>query len=212
MLKHDLAAIALMLGIVAGCTETVRIKESRGRPTQYEDPGSPGRVRGVGLESQDVVSMTDAMARDILANPKVVGVGKAPARVVIDAEYLKNESSSVNNKNILTERLRTDLNRAADGRLVFLARHHAEMVEQESDLEKQEVVTPGTKGPTQQPRGWDYRLGGKIMSLDSTNRATGEKAKYHLIIFELIERGTGIIVWSQKYEILKSAIDDVVYQ
>ena len=50
------------------------------------------------------------------------------------------------------------------------------------------------------------------MSLDSTNRTTDEKAKYHLIVFELIERGTGVIAWSQKYEIHKSAIDDVVYQ
>jgi PBP1b-binding outer membrane lipoprotein LpoB len=163
------------------------------------------------LESQDVVSITDRMVRDILATPEI-GNRTVPPRIVIDGSFFRNESSSIVNKSMLTDRLRVELARAAGVRLVFLARHQARMTEEERALEKAQVVTEGTQGPTSLALGYDYRLGGRITSIDAVNSRSGMQSRYHLIAFELVERGSGRIVWTNSYEFKKSALDDVVYR
>lgn len=205
--------IALLSATLAtGCTHhAVRLGDARSRPTHYEAPDSPGRVLSVGLESQDLVSMTDRMVRDLLATPALVQHAQPP-RIVIDAAYFRNESATVLNKNMLTDRLRVALSRAAGKRLVFLGRSYAPMLEEERTLEQHHQVTPGSQGPTPEPLGWDYRLGGRISSLDHVDPSSGARASYHLITFELVTRGSGVIVWSNFYELKKAALDDVVYR
>jgi PBP1b-binding outer membrane lipoprotein LpoB len=210
--KSRMLIVAICLFIASGCaTYTTRVDNAPGRPTHYEDPGSPGALSGVGIESQDIISVSDRMMRDILSTP-VFASCKTPPRVVIDSAYFYNESSSVVNKNLFTDRLRTELNRAANGRMIFLARHLAEMTENESGLEKKSVVTEGTQGPTKDALGWDYRLGGRIASIDATEPRTGAKSRYHQTTFELVERGSGVIVWSNTYEFKKSAQEDILYR
>ena len=197
----------LVAGVPASCT---RIPSGPGASTIYEDPSRPGQPTSNKIESQDIISACDSMARDILACDAVMRGRTTPPRIVIDAKYFRNESSSVINKNLLTDRIRVQLLRASEGKLVFLARNQAEMVESERVLEQEGVVGGGTQGPTQQAQGWDYRLGGRIASLDSVRVRTGEQSSYHQITFELVARGTGQIVWTKMYEFKKSAIDDVV--
>lgn len=194
-----------------GCDSKVRIDDTRGRGTLMEDPGTRGAIAGVGMESQDIVSVTDKMMRDILATAAITRQS-TPPRVVIDSSYFRNESSSIINKNLLTDRLRIELNRAANGRMVFLARHLASMAEKEYRLEEEEIVTEGTQGETKQALGYDYRLGGRIASLDMADPRSGTLSRYHQITFELVERGSGVIVWSGIYELKKSAQDDIIYR
>ena len=210
------AITAISLAGFSGCTtETTRPDNLAGRPTTYEDSSTPGVISSIGIESQDIVSVTDRMMRDILANrnvnEKLVAAEDAP-RIVVDSSYFINESTSRINKNLLTDRLRTELNRAAAGRMIFLARHHANMVEKERILEEEGVVTGGSKGPTKSSMGYDYRLGGRIASLDAVDPRTGMKSRYHQITFELIERGSSVIVWGNTYEFKKSAQDSVLYR
>lgn len=205
-------SILFLIGVICtGCDSQVRIKDERGRPTTSEDPQSPGLLRGVGMESQDIVSVTDKMMRDILANSAITG-HLIPPRVVIDSSYFRNESSSIINKNLFTDRLRVELNRHANGRMVFLARHHADMTEREYRLEEEEIVTEGTQGETKQAFGYDYRLGGRIASIDMADPRTGVLSRYHQIVFELVERGSGAIIWSGIYELKKTAQDDIIYR
>lgn len=215
MQRNPFLKLHLIIPLVltlAGCTTyAVRVDNTAGRPTRYEDPGSPGVISGVGIESQDIISVSDRMMRDILANP-VIANSKNPPRVVMDSTYFRNESSSTVNKNLITDRLRTELNRAAAGRMVFLARHHSDLVEDERNLEKEGVVGGGLFGSTKDALGWDYRLGGRIASLDAVDPASGIKSRYHQITFELIERGSGTIVWSNTYEFRKTAQDDILYR
>ena len=180
-------------------------------PTVYSDSHSSGPITGVGIESQDIISMVDRMMRDMLTNSTLAG-RSSPARIVIDAEYFKNESSSIINKNIITDLLRTELNRAAAGRMIFLGRHYADMTENERDLEREGIVTGGTQGSTKDALGYDYRLGGRIASIDAVDSKSGIASRYHQITFEMIERGTGTIVWGGTYQFKKSAQDDIVYR
>jgi len=203
----------LCLSFLGGCTSTYisRPANAPGRPSISNDPTSPGPVQGVGVESQDIISVVDRVMRDILANPELAG-RKTPPRVVVDSRYFRNESTSIIDVNLLTDRLRTELNRAANGRMVFLGRQYADMNEEERALEQEGVVTGGTQGPTQKALGWDYRLGGRITSLDSQDTRTRLISRYHQITFEMLERGTQRIVWNATYEFKKSAQDDIRYR
>lgn len=209
-MKNMFIYIVLVFTIL-GCESQVRVKDSRGGYSVTEDPKTKGSVVGVGIESQDVINVTDKMMRDILATPAIAN-HSTPPRVVIDSSYFRNASSSIINKDVFTDRLRVELTRAAKGKIVFLARHLAEMTEKEYALEDAGVVSEGTQGETKQALGYDYRMGGRIVSIDMADPKTGALSRYHQITFELVERGSGVIVWSGIYEFKKTSQDDIVYR
>jgi len=60
--------------------------------------------------------------------------------------------------------------------------------------------------------GADYRLTGRINTLDRVEPSTGERARYTQIVFEMIDLQKGYLVWSGIYEFQKSGQDDVIYQ
>lgn len=201
----------LYLGLALALAACEAVDNSHGRKAAYQDPDTPGAVSGVGIEGQDIVGMTDQMMRDMLANPQLA-TAKTPPRVILDSTYFNNESSQRLNKNLIVDRLRIELQRAAAGRMLFVAREHADMVAQERELKRAGQVDAATTGLTRAQAGADYRLGGRISSLDSLDRKSGTAQRYNQITFELIDLESGLIVWSNLYEFKKSAQDDVVYR
>jgi len=167
---------------------------------------------GIGIESQDIVSMTDEMMRDMLQCSALVRM--PPARVIIDESYFTNESSTVVDKRLITNRLRVNLNRAAKGRLTFVARHNraVEMAENERELKRTGVVDGGTTGMTAGTLGGDFRLNGSINSLFRTSNRSGKKSKYHQVTFEMVHLETLQIVWAGMFEFQKTGQDDDVYR
>jgi hypothetical protein len=206
------AAVALV-ALVTGCaTPHAGLDNSPGRKTVYTDASTTSaQVAGVGVESQDVISMTDKMMRDILATPQIAGRTTAP-RIVLDAEYFMNDSASRINKNAITDRLRVALNRSAAGRMVFLGRHYGNMVAHERELKREGGADAGTVRSTRAQAGADFRLGGRITSMDAASSRSGVISRYHQITFELIDLELGNIAWSGLYEFRKEAQDDVVYR
>jgi len=200
-----------ILPLFSACSTvyTTKVDNTRGRATIYDDVSTVGRVAGVGIESQDIASMSDRMMRDILATP-VLSARSTPPRVIIDGEYFANESSSRINKNIITDRLRIQLNRAAAGRMFFIGRHYSHMVDRERKAKRQGFVDEGTLGRAKKTAGADFRLGGRISSLD----ARGKKgiSRFHQIIFEMVELETGVIVWSNIYDFKKTSQEDIIYR
>lgn len=200
-----------LVGLLGGCT-TNQVDNVAGQASVYEDPSSSsGMVQGVGIESQDVVAMTDQMMRDLLSN-RIIAARETPPRIIVDNEYMKNESSSIINTNMLTDRLRVELNRAANGRMVFVGRQYSDMVEKERELKRDGAVDGGTIRKTQATAGADYRLAGRIASLDAVNRGTQERSRYHQVTFEMVDLELGTIVWSGMYEMKKAAQDNVLYR
>ncbi len=196
---------------VAACQTTSPTLNTAGSPTVELDPGTRGPVAGVGIEGHDIISMTDRMIRDMLTEPRLAAAERPP-QVIIDSAYFENESSQRLNKNAITDRLRVGLNRAAKGRMVFVARHQAAMVAQERELKREGVVDRGTTGLTRAQAGADYRLGGRIVSIDSRDTRTGMIQRYNQITFEMIDLERGEIVWSGIYEFSRAAADDIVYR
>jgi PBP1b-binding outer membrane lipoprotein LpoB len=181
------------------------------KPVTYQDVNSTGVVAGVGVESQDITSVTDVMLKDILATPEVVKRDLA-ARVILDEAYFQNESSQRINKNLLVDRLRINLQRASKGKLLFVSRESADMVAAERDLKRQGGTDNGTLTPAKAQAGADYRLVGRINSLDSRSAKTGSVERYTQITFELIDLETSLSIWSNLYEFKKGGQDDAIYR
>lgn len=199
----------VMGGILAGCV-TANVPYASGVPPETVNPATPGPVSGVGIEGHDIASMTDQMMRDMLANPTLAG-RKTPPRVVIDSAAFKNEGSQAINRDLITNRLRVELNRAANGRMMFITRNLG-LVEQERDLKRAGATDEGTVGMTKAIAGADYRLQGEIAALNERDARTGMVERYNQITFEMIDMESGEIVWSGQYEFERAADDDVMYR
>jgi PBP1b-binding outer membrane lipoprotein LpoB len=213
MSKLTIFKLSLLSGlfVLCGCSVQTSVDNSPGRPTQYEDPGSAGLVRGVGVESQDIKSMCDRMMREILDAPQIAARA-VPPLVIIDDQNFTNESTSRLNKRLITDQLRVELNRAAQGRMYFISRENIGMVEKERMLKQEGVVTTGTLPMTPATAGADFRLAGRIASLDAIDNTSGFQSRYHQITLELINLQTGIIAWSGRYEFQKAAQEGVEYR
>lgn len=212
MSKLTIFKLSLLSGVFVfcGCSVQTSVDNSPGRPTHYVDPGSAGPIRGVGIESQDIKGMCDRMMRDILNTTQIVARA-CPPLIIMDDQYFTNESSSRLNKRLITDQLRIELNRAAQGRLYFVSRENIDMVEKERMLKQEGIVTSGTLPTTPATAGADFRLTGRIASLDAI-ATNGLQSRYHQIIFELVDLQTGIITWSGRYEFAKAAQEDVIYR
>lgn len=195
--------------LASGCMSPVN--DAPGRPTAYVAPDSPGPVQGVGMESQDVISMSDRMARDLLSAPIIANRG-TPPRIIIDSQYFRNEGSNRIDKNLITDRLRVELNRAAAGRLVFVGRENVDAVAAERELKEQGVTDGGTLRPTAGTAGADFRLTGRIATADEIDPRTGMTERWTQITFELIDLEYGTIAWSNLYDFAKAAQDDIIYR
>lgn len=210
--KRTLRTLMLILPLlINACVTGGGVKNAAGVTPVNVDPSVQGPVNGLGIEGHDVISMTDQMVRDMLSNPVLARREKVPG-VIIDAEYFNNDSSQPINKNSITDRLRINLNRAAIGRMKFIGRSYSKMVDLERDLKRHGVTDIGTTGITKAQKGADFRLGGRISSIDSRSAKTGLQQRYTQITFEMIDLESSEIVWSGIYEFARAAADDVVYR
>ena len=177
----------------------------------YSAPTDRGEVRGVGAESNDIISMSDEMMRDLLTVPLLMNA-QTPPRIIIDAKHFRNESSEIIDKALITDHIRVGLLRAAQGRIRFVGREYADVVQMERDLKDSGQVDVGTTGRTRAMAGADYRLVGRIGTRDAVDPQTGTRERYSQYTFELIDLEYGDLVWSNMYEFKKAAQDDVVYR
>src|SRR5882672_11279708 len=115
---QTLMTVLALAGFASGCAST-GVKNPSGVPVTQMRPDEQGFVAGTGVESQDLVAVTDRMARSILGVPQIARAQATP-RIVIDP--VKNETRFPINKDLFTDRIRIQLNSKAAGRVSFLAR------------------------------------------------------------------------------------------
>lgn len=210
--KSVAAACAALLAACAAHPALAAPKlKPQGSATVYKDTTSPDGVKGVGTESQDIVGMSDAMVRDLLNVPELMN-RPTPPRIIVDPKYFRNESSEIIDKALITDRIRVNLIRAAQGRMRFIGREYAAAVEEERDLKDSGKVDVGTTGRTRAQAGADYRLVGRIGTRDAIDTRTGVTSRFSQYTFELLDMEYGEIIWSNLYEFKKENRDDVVYR
>jgi penicillin-binding protein activator len=204
-----LTFLSITCFLLASCATSTVVNE-KGSSSKYVDYSAVNTSSSVGIESNDIVSMTEKMVRSMLANRMLSGRAVSP-RIQLDETLLKNKSTTRINKELITNRMRIYLNREANGRLIFVSRENIVAVEKERAMKSSGVVDGGTIRSTAATAGVDYRLVGTISGQDSLH--SGDvRSKYHQITFEMIDMELGTVVWGDIFEFKKSAIEDAAYR
>lgn len=192
--------------ILSGCANE-GVQNPSGVPVTEMKPDERGFVAGTGVESQDLVAVTDKMARSILGIPEIANAKGTP-RIVLDP--VVNETRFAINKDIFLTRIRAQLNSKAAGRVRFLARENMKALEHERELKQQGAVTSSSDPNVVEFKGADYFLTGKLEGI-STRTSQGV-SDYILYSFQLIDARTSDIVWEDSAEIKKQGLEDAAYR
>jgi PBP1b-binding outer membrane lipoprotein LpoB len=166
-----------------------------------------GFVAGTGIESQDLVAVTDKMARSIVGLPQIANAATPPV-VVLDPVI--NETRFPINKEMFLTRIRVLLNSKAAGKVQFLARDRMAALEQERARKQSGQVTSVSDPNVTEFLGGDYFLTGTLQGLSTrTSQGTSD---YILYTFQLIDARTSVIVWEDFAEIKKQGLEDAAYR
>src|SRR6188768_1434883 len=108
----SLIAVSAVGWLAAGCASGV--KNPSGVPVTEMRPDERGFVAGTGIESQDLVSVTDKMARSIIGIPQIANAAVTPS-IVLDP--VVNNTRFPINKDMFLTRIRVMLNSKAAGKV-----------------------------------------------------------------------------------------------
>jgi PBP1b-binding outer membrane lipoprotein LpoB len=202
-----LAGLAAGSIFLTGCETTAGVKNPAGVPVTEMRPDERGFVAGTGIESQDLVSVTDRMARSILSIPQIARA-PVPPSVVLDP--VVNNTRFPINKDIFLTRIRTQLNSKAMGQVSFLDREMMKTLERERELKRSGQVTASANPNVVEFAGADYFLTGKLDGM--TTRTSAGTSDYVLYSFRLTDARTSRIVWEDVAEIKKQGLEDAAYR
>jgi PBP1b-binding outer membrane lipoprotein LpoB len=200
------AAFSAVLLLTSGCT-TAGVRNASGRTVTDLRPDEAGRVRGTGPESQDIVVVTDFMARSILAIPEIARA-QTPPNIVL--EPVLNNTRFPINRDVFLTRLRALLNSRTENRVRFIDRAMMATLERERDLRIAGAVTTTSDPTVVEFRGADYFLTGELQG--HSVRADAGTADYVLYSFHLTNARTGEIVWEDMREFKKEGLEDAAYR
>jgi len=192
--------------LISGCAST-GVKNPSGVPVTQMRPDEQGFVAGTGIESQDLVAVTDKMARSILTTPQITNAQGTP-RVVLDP--VMNETRFPINKDIFLTRIRAELNSKARGKVIFLARERMAALEKERQMKQAGQVTSSSDPNVVEFKGADFFLTGKLSGLST--RTSAGTSDYILYTFTLIDARTSDIIWEDSAEIKKQGLEDAAYR
>jgi len=192
--------------LVAGCASS-GVKNPSGTGVTRMNADEAGFVGGTGIESQDLVAVTDKMARSILGIPQIANAATTPI-VVLDP--VENKTRFPINKDIFLTRIRTQLNSKSAGKVKFLARDRMATLEKERNLKREGAVTASSDPKVQEFLGANYFLTGSLEGMST--RTTKGTSDYILYAFQLIDARTSAIVWEDSAEIKKQGLEDAAYR
>ena len=200
-----LSTVALA-AIVSGCASQ-GVKNPSGVPVTHMNADEQGFVAGTGVESQDLVAVTDKMARSILGISQIANAA-TPPKIVLDPVI--NNTRFPINKDIFNTRIRTELNKKSLGKVTFLARDRMAALDKERNLKRAGDVTASADPKAQEFLGADYFLTGTLDGMSTRTKAG--TSDYILYAFQLIDVRTSVIVWEDSAEIKKQGLEDAAYR
>ena len=192
--------------LVAGCASS-GVKNPSGVPVTRMNADEQGFVAGTGVESQDLVAVTDKMARNILGVSQIASAATPP---IIVLDPVENKTRFPINKDIFLTRIRSELNKKSGGKVTFLARDRMAALEKERNLKREGAVTASSDPVKQEFKGADYFLTGSLEGLSTRTKAG--TSDYILYAFQLIDARTSAIVWEDNAEIKKQGLEDAAYR
>jgi PBP1b-binding outer membrane lipoprotein LpoB len=192
--------------MLAGCA-TSGVKNPSGVGVTRMNADEQGFVAGTGVESQDLVEVTDKMTRSILSMPQVANAAMPPTVVL---EPVENQTRFPINKDIFLTRIRAQLNSKSSGKVIFLARNQMAALERERNLKRQGQLTASSDPNVQEFKGADFFLTGSLQGLST--RTGGGTSDYILYNFQLVDARSSAIIWEDMAEIKKQGLQDAAYR
>jgi PBP1b-binding outer membrane lipoprotein LpoB len=199
-------SIGLTAAVIVGCASS-GIDSPNGRGVVEMRADEKGFVQGTGIESQDIVAVTDKMARGIMAVPEIANAQKVPRIVLLP---VKNDTRFPFNKDIFLDEIMARLNEQAAGKVRFLARDRITELERERDLKRTGQVTSDSDPNIQKFKGADFMLTGKLVG--QTTKTSAGTSDYVLYSFELIDPNTSEVIWNGSHRIKKQGQTDAAYR
>ena len=200
-----LSTLGLCAALLSGCASINDPSHGVGVTEMRAD--ERGFVAGLGIESQDMVTIAEKMARGMLSEPRIANAEGRPNIVIVP---IINDTRFPIAKDIFLTRIRVALNANAKGKMNFLARDRIDALEKERNLKLSGQVTGGEKIKANEFKGADFILTGKFEGISSRGKAGA--SDYVLYTFQLLEPATSDIVWEGFHEIKKQGRDDVTYR
>ena len=190
--------IVLIFIFLSGCATTPSSH------TQVIMPDQDDGMGGTGVDAEDVRVVGRKMAISILEVPEIMKAQGMPRIALLP---VKNSTRFIINKDILTTKIRIELNKNATGNVRFLARDRMEDILAERKSKREGLVTSSSEGEL---KGVDFYLTGEMTGI--SKGAEGNRSDYVLMSFQLIDPETSDIVWEDSYEFKKVGSAGVVYQ
>ncbi len=185
----------LAAGLLAGCAgETKRM-----------DLDQTSKVeQGTGLTSQDFRSVAQRMARSLIVLPQIQNASAPPKVAFVN---VVNNSDDYVEGNAFLRKIRTELIKNAQGRVLFLDRDIISSVDSEN---RDKTRGKRTASGEQIPLGADFFLTGTI---DSIERVAGKgSTRYLRLSFRLTDAGNSTVVWEDEYEFKKMSTSPYIYR
>ncbi len=201
-----LALSIAFVAVATGCASS-GVRNPGGVGVTEMRPDERGFVAGTGVESQDIVAVTDKMARSILSVPQISNAQGVP-RIVLDP--VKNNTRFPINKDIFLTRIRVELNSKAFGKVLFLARDRMDTLQKERALKQSGQVTASADPNVVEFKGADFFLTGTLDG--SSTRTSAGTSDYILYTFQLVDARTSDIIWENSAEIKKQGLEDAAYR
>ncbi|MBU6166272.1 MAG: penicillin-binding protein activator LpoB [Alphaproteobacteria bacterium] len=204
--------IFVTLLLLAATAATPALAQRRGQGAVDVNPMAPGPVSGTGIEMRDIIAMSDTIVRDLMQRADITGTA-VPPRIILEGARIRNQSSQRLDTDLFSDQLRSNLMRAAAGKLRFLSRESIQDVLDERDRKRQGQADVGTRGLTKAVAGGDYRLIGRITSQDARNNDNGMTQRATQVVFELVDMENAETVYiSQPFVVVRAQRDDIVYR
>jgi len=201
------AALTTLLALAACSSSTKGVQYPAGTPVVEMRPDERGSVAGTGIESQDMVAVTDKMARSVLGTPQIAAAATPPVVVLIPV--VNNTRFAVQSDIFLT-RIRIQLNQKAAGKVTFVARDQMDALQREQQLKQTGQVTSSYDPNQVAFKGADFFLSGRLDGM-STRTSQGV-SDYILYSFTLTDARTSAIIWEDSAEIKKQGLEDAAYR
>jgi PBP1b-binding outer membrane lipoprotein LpoB len=193
---HLTLLLLLLVALTACGVKTIQ--------TTYVDPDSYGAVEGTGIEARDVRAVSTRMATELMGCPAIVKFGAPPRVAVLPVQ---NRSRFLVDQEIFTTLITDMLIQNAQGKLAILNRDIVREIQKEREMKRAGQIDAG---PLKAMAGADFFLEGEVQSLSASNAVA--QSDYVVIRFQLTDAESGIVVWSNSFEMKKEGSWGVMYQ
>jgi hypothetical protein len=187
-----LAGLAVSAAGLGGCASGVVLAPSS-EPAAQMRPEEGEAAAGPAVESQDMVTVADRMARNILGIARIANAKSTP-RIVL--EPVANHTTVAINPDLFLQRIRILLNQKSMNRVRFLDRAML------AKLERERLPAPAPDAAAVAFRGADYLLASQFDPLAPAD-ATGAAGTV-LCSFRLQDAHTAAIIWEGSYEMAEA--------